>query len=63
MGQVKIEVEVLHHEAGVHESSEYVQFKLQEKVQRRADQGWTLRSACSRGAAIYLIYAKKVRSP
>lgn len=59
--RVKIEVDVLHH-GPEHESTEYVQFKLQEMVQRRVNEGWTLRSSVSRGQAIYLVYASK-RNP
>lgn len=35
--------------------------EIEREVQKRADQGWTLRAMGSRGGAMYLVFAEKVK--
>jgi len=57
MSRIKIAVEVVPASHDLPTSA--VAVKLREAVQRRADDGWTLRTTTRRGGSFYCVFARK----
>lgn len=53
---IKIEVDTV---GGPKVGTEALRREIQDVVQQRAREGWTLRSSTSRGGHVYLIFARK----